>query len=102
MPARRFPLPWIVEDIGACFVVIDSAGQKLSCVYYEEEPGRRSAAKLLSRIRREKLRPISPLFVAVLERRPLQKENPATTASDVAGKSGDSRKKRKNLHEFYR
>ncbi len=25
----------------------DSTGQKLSYVYYEEEPGRRSAAKLL-------------------------------------------------------
>ncbi len=26
-PQRRFPPPWTVEDIGACFVVIDSAGQ---------------------------------------------------------------------------
>ncbi len=46
---RRFPPPWSVEDIGACFVVIDSAGQKLSYVYFEDEPGRRSAAKLLSK-----------------------------------------------------
>jgi hypothetical protein len=30
-------------------VVTDSAGQKLSYIYYEEEPGRRSAAKLLSK-----------------------------------------------------
>jgi hypothetical protein len=29
--------------------VKDSSGQKLAYVYYEEEPGRRSAAKLLSR-----------------------------------------------------
>jgi hypothetical protein len=29
--------------------VIDSAGQKLAYVYFEEEPGRRSAAKLLSK-----------------------------------------------------
>ena len=29
MPGRRFPLPWSVEDIGAAFVVKDSAGQKL-------------------------------------------------------------------------
>jgi len=29
--------------------VIDSAGQKLAYVYFEEEPGRRSAAKLLTR-----------------------------------------------------
>jgi len=29
--------------------VIDSGGQKLAYVYYEEEPGRRSTAKLLSK-----------------------------------------------------
>ncbi len=29
-------------------IVTDSAGQKLSYIHYEEEPGRRSAAKLLS------------------------------------------------------
>jgi hypothetical protein len=27
----------------------DSSGQKLGCFYYEEEPGRRSAAKLLTK-----------------------------------------------------
>jgi hypothetical protein len=36
------PPPWSVEDIGACFVVKDSTGQKLAAVYYEEKPGRRS------------------------------------------------------------
>ena len=41
MPERRFPPPWFVEDIGAAFVVIDSAGQKLAYVYFEDEPGRR-------------------------------------------------------------
>jgi hypothetical protein len=46
---RRFPPPWTVEDIGAAFVVMDSAGQKLAYVYFEEEPGRRSAAKLLTK-----------------------------------------------------
>jgi hypothetical protein len=29
--------------------VIDSAGQKLAYVYFEDEPGRRTAAKLLSK-----------------------------------------------------
>ena len=47
--ARRFSPPWSVEDTGAAFVVTDSAGQKLSYIYYEDEPGRRSAAKLLSK-----------------------------------------------------
>ena len=49
MPPRRFPPPWTVEDIGAAFVVADTTGQKLACVYFEDEPGRRSAAKLLSK-----------------------------------------------------
>jgi hypothetical protein len=39
----------IVEDIGACFLVKDSNGQKLAAIYYEEEPGRRSTAKMLTR-----------------------------------------------------
>jgi hypothetical protein len=42
---RRFPPPWTVEELDACFVVIDSAEQKLAYVYFEEESGRRSAAK---------------------------------------------------------
>jgi hypothetical protein len=45
----HFPPPWSVEDIDAAFVVKDSAGQKLAYIYYEDEPGRRSAAKLLTK-----------------------------------------------------
>jgi len=48
MTARPFPPPWSVEELEACFVVIDRGGQKLAFVYFEEEPGRRSAAKLLA------------------------------------------------------
>jgi hypothetical protein len=50
MPApRRFPPPWSVEEAVACFIVRDANGQALSYVYCEDEPGRRSAAKLLTR-----------------------------------------------------
>ena len=40
MTARRFPPPWSVEELDACFVV-------LAYVYFEDEPRRRSAAKLV-------------------------------------------------------
>jgi hypothetical protein len=46
---RRFPPPWSVEDTGAAFVVKDAGGQKLDYFYYEEEPGRRSTAKMLTK-----------------------------------------------------
>jgi endo-1,4-beta-D-glucanase Y len=49
MTTRRFPPPWTVEDIEAAFVVKDSTGQQLAYVYYENDPGRRSAAKLLTK-----------------------------------------------------
>ena len=38
MPARRFPPPWSIDELEACFVVKDSAGQKLAYVYFEDEP----------------------------------------------------------------
>ena len=46
---RRFPPPWSVEELDACFVVRDHNKQQLAFVYFEDEPGRRSAAKLLER-----------------------------------------------------
>ena len=49
MTARRFPPPWSVEEREACFTVRDRDGQALAYVYFEDEPGRRSAAKLLTR-----------------------------------------------------
>jgi hypothetical protein len=50
LPARRFPPPlgdrtrrglrppWSVEELEACFIVKDDAGQKLAFIYYEDEP----------------------------------------------------------------
>ncbi len=49
MTPRRFPPPWTVEDIGVAFKISDSTGQRLAYVYFEEEPGRRAATKLLSK-----------------------------------------------------
>ena len=49
-PMRRFPPPWTIDEANnACFIVRDSTGQALAYFYFEDEPGRRSAAKLLTR-----------------------------------------------------
>ena len=45
----RFPPPWSIEEQEACFTVRDENGQALAYVYFDEEPGRRAAAKLLTR-----------------------------------------------------
>ncbi len=42
------PPPWSVEERPACFIVSDGNGQALAHVYYEEESGRRTAAKLMT------------------------------------------------------
>ena len=61
MSARRFPPPLTVEEDAACFIVIDSAGQKLD---FEDEPGRRSPAKLLSK---DEARRIAVNFAKLLD-----------------------------------
>ena len=50
MPPRRFPPPWDIEEHNrSCFIVRDNNGQALAYVYFETEPGRRTAANLLAR-----------------------------------------------------
>jgi len=49
MTARRFPPPWSIEDNGSCFIVRDRNWQALAYTYYEIDPGRRTAANLLTR-----------------------------------------------------
>ncbi len=49
MTPRRFPPPWSVEDTPACFIVRDHNGQALAYAYFEDEPGRKSAARPLTR-----------------------------------------------------
>jgi len=47
---RRFPPPWSIDKANdACFIVRYNTGQALGYFYFEDEPGRRSAAKLLTR-----------------------------------------------------
>jgi hypothetical protein len=45
----RFPPPWSVEETDACFIVKDGNRQALAFVYFEDKPGRRTAANLLTR-----------------------------------------------------
>ena len=43
----HFSPHWVVEEQSACLVVCDHTGRVLGYFYYEEEPDRRSTAKLL-------------------------------------------------------
>jgi hypothetical protein len=48
--SRRFPPPWTIDEANnACFIVRDATGQALGYFYFEDEPGRRSTAKLLTK-----------------------------------------------------
>jgi hypothetical protein len=49
LPARRFPPLWSAELQPNHYVVRDANKQQHAYVYYENEPGRRLAAKLLSK-----------------------------------------------------
>jgi len=49
MTQRHFPPPWSAEPQPNYYVVRDADGQQLAYVYFENEPGRRSAAKLLTK-----------------------------------------------------
>ncbi len=50
MTSRRFPPPWSIEEYNeACFIVRDHDGQALGYFYFEEAPGRRSSANLLTK-----------------------------------------------------
>jgi hypothetical protein len=51
LPLRvgRFPPPWTVEETASCFIVRDGNKQAFAFLYCEDEPGRRAAAKLVTR-----------------------------------------------------
>jgi hypothetical protein len=46
---HHFPPPWTVREQSACFVMQDHSGRALAYIYYQKEPGRGSAAKLLTK-----------------------------------------------------
>ena len=48
--------PWNAEETDACFIVQDSTGRALAYAYYEEEPGRRTSANLLTK---DEARPVA-------------------------------------------
>jgi hypothetical protein len=49
-PGRRFPPPWTVEEYrGISFSVRDANKFAVAYVYFENEPGRRAAANLMSK-----------------------------------------------------
>ena len=55
---RRFPPPWDIEEHNrSCFIIRDNNGQALSYVYYETQPGRRTAANLLTRDEARRIAP---------------------------------------------
>jgi hypothetical protein len=50
MADRRISPPWTFEEANnACFVVKDANGFAVAYVYFESEPGRRTAANLMTK-----------------------------------------------------
>jgi hypothetical protein len=46
---RRFPPPWRVDEGTESCCIRDASGQALAYIYFEDEPGRRSATHRLTR-----------------------------------------------------
>ena len=55
--SRRFPSLWTAEETDACSIVRDANGQAVAYVYFEDQPGRRSAARLLARDEARRIAP---------------------------------------------
>ena len=65
MTPCSFPPPWTIEEHNqACFIVKDAGGQALAYFYFEDEPGRRSAANLPTRDGAKEVRRSVPLRTA--------------------------------------
>jgi hypothetical protein len=82
LTAIHFPPPWTVQELEACFVVTDSAGQKLAFIYHGEL-GRGAAAKLPSK---EQARQVAANIARLPE--VLRKEWRAALATSYLYKTG--------------
>ena len=73
---RRFPSPWTTEETEACFIVKDRNGQVMAYVYFEDEPGRRRAAGLLTRDEARRIAANMAKLPEVLSAEPKPEANP--------------------------
>ncbi|SDR63585.1 hypothetical protein SAMN05519103_08787 [Rhizobiales bacterium GAS113] len=48
-PAKAFHRPWRLVEHDESFAVVDASNTTLMLIYHEDEPGRRSSMKRLSR-----------------------------------------------------
>ena len=77
---RRFPPPWRADDDGACFIIRDRNKQALAYINYENDPGRRTAAGLLTAMRLGGSRSISRGCRTCCSAGPAQRTVPTTAA----------------------
>ena len=92
---RRFPPPWSIDDKGDCFIVRDHGGQALAYVYFEEEPGRRSAAKLLTKDEARRIVPTSSSCRSYCANRNARATDPGRPVALVGTETPSSRPSRR-------
>ena len=77
---RRFPTPWSIDERDACFIMKDASGQAVAYVYCEDDAGRRTTAKLLTR---DEARRIAANIIKLPDQLRGEQKLPANTAAVV-------------------